>query len=169
MNTRLTKAFLFSVSVLLAQHCSAAGSSSTKFEVVSAAGCPVRVEVRQQMIAPRVLVKSPGKDSQQPYTGTHPAYTMDLHAEGDRFVTGGTVELVGTKSSAIMSLNQGAREALFREKLAFASASSELQANQLSAVRWIELKSVTYSDGSKWQAGGGTVCRVQPSLFVPVV
>jgi hypothetical protein len=44
--------------------------------------------------------------------------------------------------------------------------SSDLQIDNVSSIRWIELKSLTYSDGSVWRESETAKCSVKPDPFV---
>ncbi len=48
------------------------------------------------------------------------------------------------------------------------SASRELSFAYFSAIRTIELNSVTYADGSTWRASSPGACSVAPSLIMPI-
>jgi hypothetical protein len=48
------------------------------------------------------------------------------------------------------------------------SASRELSFARFSAIRTIEVNSVTYADGSTWHASSPAACSVAPSLLMPI-
>ena len=48
------------------------------------------------------------------------------------------------------------------------SASRELSFAHFSAIRTVEVNSVTYADGSTWHASSPGACSVAPSLIMPI-
>ena len=49
-----------------------------------------------------------------------------------------------------------------------AELHSVIYTKQLTGVKWLEVESLTYADGSVWRQQPGSVCRVAPSLYLPV-
>lgn len=48
------------------------------------------------------------------------------------------------------------------------SSRAELWLPSFGAVRWLDLNSITYADGSTWRPARGETCTVTPSLFMLV-
>jgi hypothetical protein len=48
------------------------------------------------------------------------------------------------------------------------SASRDLSFPHFSAIRTIDVNSITYADGSTWHASSSGACRVAPSLIMPI-
>ena len=44
----------------------------------------------------------------------------------------------------------------------------EVWMGKVGALRWVDVTSITYADGTNWKAAKDSVCRAFPSLFVPV-
>ena len=49
-----------------------------------------------------------------------------------------------------------------------AELHSVVYAKQLTGVKWVDVDSVTYADGSQWKQKPGSLCRVAPDLYLPV-
>lgn len=47
-------------------------------------------------------------------------------------------------------------------------ASFDVWMNRVGALRWVEVTSITYADGSSWRAATGSVCRAVPTLVMLV-
>lgn len=46
--------------------------------------------------------------------------------------------------------------------------TTELTAQRFATVRWIDLKSIEYTDGTQWSLPKGELCRISPSRFIRI-
>lgn len=78
-------------------------------------------------------------------------------------------ELVAPGSNSRGSRSSGpARNLQLRFSSKDGSSVAELWLPSFGAVRWLDLRSITWSDGSTWRPGRGESCTVTPSLFMLV-
>ena len=121
--------------------------------------CPVDLAIRLHPSAPMLLASSAGS--------FHPTYGIDLRSTAGKRIREVAVELFGPTGPHLEKTGTGgtgdAREGFVLTRLTHSLVSTRT----LTAVRWMDVLSVTYADGTTWRKKSGSDCRVVPqSVFL---
>lgn len=98
---------------------------------------------------------------------THPTYAIELYSRSGKQLREVAVELMGPTGPHVerTTSKQGAQDS--KESVVLRKvANPDVRMNTLTAVRWIDVMVVTYTDGSTWHSSSQGVCRVAPQGFL---
>ena len=116
----------------------------------------------RQPSAPRLLVNTP-------ISAVHPVYKIQMRSFNARLIREAAVDLIGPTSAGFANVSQGRGTGDATEHFILVKASSsKVSTARLTAVRWVDLVSVAYVDGSTWHRTAEKACRIQPSFFLLV-
>ena len=135
-------------------------------------GCPVDLTAQQrsagELIATGSAAAAPDNAARQ---GVH----FVLRNEGDREIVSlsGTLHGLSPRLRMLPAAPQPKEDVTqafhLRRKIAEGgSGDSELWMDQVSTIRWIDLESITYADGSVWRPSAQSRCRAVPDPLVLV-
>jgi hypothetical protein len=140
-------------------------------------GCPV--SLRAQHLADGSLVRTrsgTAQTSAQP-EGLEQWLHLTVTNPGSRAIRAATITVHGYSNKArvtqTLSGSQEGSDASWTTTLSFAGAegrteSADVRVPGMTAVQTIELKTVTYADGSLWRLSGSQSCRVAPDPLMLV-
>jgi len=138
--------------------------------VVVHGDCPVSMSARQLGMGDLVSV-APGQPSKpDPGPAQRLHLTLGSH-QGNSIVSAGVIVHGLDGKPALRNTDAaGSGDASRTLSVSFAAVgsgqfSASLVAHGLTAVRWIELHSITYADGSTWTAQPGA-CRIEPDWLM---
>jgi len=145
-------------------------------------GCPV--SLRAQHLADGGLVRTRSGQAQRSAQSEGPGQWLHLTVTSpdSRVIRAATITVHGYSNKARITQaqvtqesprRQEASDALWTTTLSFAEAegkteSADVRVPGMTAVQTIELKTVTYADGSVWKFSGSQSCRVAPDPLMLV-
>jgi hypothetical protein len=99
--------------------------------------------------------------------------TLTLKGRTPLVITGAEVVAHGIAATPRGVLLSGEREADVSRAFHLSNTTeggftSDVWMTGVSALRWIEVKSITYSDGSEWHESNAAKCGITPDPFVLV-
>ena len=156
-------ALLTFASVCAAQNGVVASTEPSSLQVFPLGSCPIGVEARQQQSTQYLFADSAGP-------AIHPLYTVNFATRDSRRIREVALELVGPTGphreevASRSPLKQDAVESFTLARM----SNPDVATARLTAVRWIDLVRITYSDGTTWNRGPENTCRVSPNGFIPV-
>jgi len=149
------------------------GSERASLDKPVVVACPVNLHLRTAP-APNILETSKGgghaRRTQQIEIallnyGTKDVTSFDAHVMG--FSERGELQLLtgqysGGKPSASASIH------VDETVVAGGGRSLTRTVQNIVGVKWLQLDTITFRDGSTWERSSGTACRVQPDPFLLV-
>lgn len=118
--------------------------------------CPIRIEARQQPRAPYLLADTTRV--------VHPSYQITFRPLGSRPIQQVVLALSGPSG---LHVRNAATSSEGNQVETFTlTGDATIATKKLTALEWLSLVSVTYTDGSRWQRSDTNVCRVAPVGFV---
>jgi len=152
---------------------SMSGSERASLDKPVVVACPVNLHLRTAP-APNILETSKGgghaRRTQQIEIallnyGTKDVTSFDAHVMG--FSERGELQLLtgqysGGKPSASASIH------VDETVVAGGGRSLTRTVQNIIGVKWLQLDTITFRDGSTWERSSGTACRVQPDPFLLV-
>jgi hypothetical protein len=134
--------------------------------------CPVNLHLRTSP-APNILETSkarPGRRTQQIEIallnyGTKDVTSFDAHVMG--FSERGELQLL---TAQYRDGEPSASASIHVDEIVIAGGSRSLTrtVQNIVGVKWLQLDTITFRDGSTWERSSGTACRVQPDPFLLV-
>ena len=102
-------------------------------------------------------------------------YNLTLRALDGKLIRQADVKLVGIAGGRVVPAGLTPTDGDVSESFTItpgetpkAELHSVVYARQLTGVKWVEVDSLTYADGTVWRQKAGSVCRVAPDLYLPV-
>lgn len=143
------------------------GTTITVLEAPMAENCPVGIHT--QRVPGGEVVQANGKPA-------HPriGYDITLRALDARLIRQADINLTGIAGARVMPAGTGhvgdvsESFTLAPGETPKAELHSVVYTKQLTGVKWVEVESLTYADGSVWRQKPGSLCRVAPDLYLPV-
>lgn len=162
----LTLLPLFAIGSLLPAQ-QPATTSANVFQAPANQNCPVGLEASHS--------KQGGLRNVGPSTGgAKQAYELRFSSEPYRPIAQAVVTMYGLAGSQFMPARNVA-DTTAAESFHVVPASgpnhrfrSTVNVTKLTAVQWVELKEVTYADGSKWTESPSASCLITPNGFMLV-
>ena len=126
--------------------------------------CPVGIEASPRNLP---VLRSVDGDTK---TRLHDklAFSISLSPYDSKLVKSAQVKLFGTDRGLVLRAADGDRSKLTSESFTISGSEAVVYTRKLTGVRWVEIESLTYSDGEMWSQTRDSVCRVSPKGFMPV-
>ena len=147
-------------------------SERASLEKPVAVGCPVNLHLRTSP-APNILETSKGRHVRRTQQieialsnyGTKDVTAFDAHVMG--FSERGELQLLTTQ---YRDGEPSASASIHVDETVIAGGSRSLTrtVQNIIGVKWLQLDTITFRDGSTWERSSGTACRVQPDPFLLV-
>jgi len=133
-------------------------------------GCPVEMVARQQ--AASTLREVPGSLSGS-WQGLRQGVTLTLKGRSALVVTDAEIVVHGLSPtphavSVSGKIDADVTKAFHLKNITASEFRSDVWMARVSALRWIEVKSMTYSDGSEWHESSAAKCGIRPDPFMLV-
>ena len=157
-----TLSLLFLHAAVLAQ--APASPGKTNFLVVTGQNCPVGLSASHY---PQGLTMRDATDAHAGQQGLRVTFAP----VGPKGIVAAKITLHGLSGSNLVPAGQTAGPDA-TEDLSITPSLGEqhrfqsiVYAQKLTALQWVEVTSLTFADGSHWQASANSTCRVAPSLY----
>jgi hypothetical protein len=151
---------LFLFSSLCGAQVNKAPYVGTVLQALPEGSCPIEVIAKPQLGTSYLMTDS--------VSAVHPVYTIELHPKEGKPVREVSIRLVGPTGLHIERIANSSVKGDSAERFTLAKMlNPDVVPTKLTAVRWIDVVSVTYTDGSTWHQGKQEFCRVVPSYSLP--
>lgn len=130
-------------------------------EGFSSSSCPIGIEaMREQHGVIRRAASTPQE---------RPVYQITFDSRGDKPIRHVVLTLVGPTGMHYEAVSSASSRQDGTEEFTLTTTSkAQVVLKKLTAVKWIDLRAVSYADGTAWHQTSDDVCRVAPSGYVPL-
>ncbi len=153
------------------------GQRTTTVVMIPISSCPVTMQAKQRGLGAMVKTK-PASPQDQPEAIPKPAQHIHLILNGfvkDKHVSSAIVTVRGLSARSRMQntnlVSNGTSDLRRTLMVAFTpdhdgSVSADIDLPAFTAVKSLQLESITYADGSSWTPEKNNACTVQPDSFM---